>query len=103
MSSPTQRTLALLRREGWRCAIVEKWNPHARIRQDLFGFIDILCIRGEETLAVQACNYSDVSKRIKKIEDADALADVRAAGWGIEVHGWHKVKNRYQCRRVDIS
>ena len=44
-SLPTQRTLARLRQEGaLEVAIVEHWNPHARIRQDLFGFIDILAI-----------------------------------------------------------
>ncbi len=31
MASPTSRTLALLKKEGWQAAIVEKWNPHARI------------------------------------------------------------------------
>jgi hypothetical protein len=35
--TPTQRSLAYLRAEGWQVAIVERWNPHARIRQDLFG------------------------------------------------------------------
>ena len=42
--TPTQRTLAECRRRGWTAAVVEKWNPHARIRQDLFGCIDILAV-----------------------------------------------------------
>jgi hypothetical protein len=42
--SPTQRTLAAIRREGALAGIVEKWNSHAFIRQDLFGFVDIIAI-----------------------------------------------------------
>ena len=30
MSSPTQRTLQLLRRHGYLAAVAEKWNPHSR-------------------------------------------------------------------------
>lgn len=44
MSSPTQRTLAECRKRGYTAQVVEKWNPHARIRQDLFGVIDIVAI-----------------------------------------------------------
>lgn len=44
MITATQRTLKYLRGLGWECAIVEKWNPHAKIRQDLFGFIDIVAL-----------------------------------------------------------
>jgi hypothetical protein len=53
MTSPTKRTLAKLRKEGYLCAIVEKFNRFAGIRQDLFGFIDILAIREGEIIGVQ--------------------------------------------------
>ena len=43
--SPTQRALAELRKRGWPAAITEHWNPHAMIRQDLFGVFDLLAIR----------------------------------------------------------
>lgn len=101
--SPTTRSLAKLREEGYTAGIVEKWNPHARIRQDLFGFIDVLAIKPNETLAVQTTSYSGVSARVKKIQESDHVAAVRDAGWRIEVHGWRKVKNRWVCRVVDIS
>jgi len=94
----------MLRRDGWTPAVVEKWNPHARIRQDLFGFIDVLALRGAETLAVQACSYSDVSKRVDKITHHKNLAAVREAGWTVHVHGWRKGANgRWAVRVVDIS
>jgi len=34
------RSMAILRREGYVVAVVERWNPHVRIRQDLYGFLD---------------------------------------------------------------
>lgn len=101
--SPTQRTLKRLREAGYRAAVVEKWNPHAKLRQDLFGCVDVLAIGNGETVAVQATSYSNVASRVSKLTDSDALADMREAGWKVLVHGWRKVKNRYQCREVDLS
>ena len=101
--TPTQRSLAYLRAEGYLVAIVEHWNPFARIRQDLFGFIDLLAIRRDETLAVQV-TASGVSSRVKKIEASPHLGRVREAGWKLHVHGWRKnVKGRYIQRIVDLS
>lgn len=101
--TPTQRSLAYLREQGYTVAITEKWNPHARIRQDLFGFIDLLAIRKGETLAVQVTS-TGVSSRIKKIMESDYLPKVRDAGWRIIVHGWRKnSKGRYVLRVEDIS
>jgi hypothetical protein len=102
-TSPTQLSLKNLKDRGYRAAVVEKWNPHARIRQDLYGFIDLLGVGGNETIAVQSTSYSHVSERVTKIAEAEALPDVRKAGWKIEVHGWRKVKNRWEVRIVDVS
>lgn len=41
--SPAQRSLAALKQLGYRAKVVEKWNPFAKIRQDLFGG-DILAL-----------------------------------------------------------
>jgi hypothetical protein len=43
-ASPTARTLPRLRREGRTACVVERFNPHAKIRQDLFGFIGVRAI-----------------------------------------------------------
>ena len=102
-TSPTQNTLKKMRADGYLVAVVEHWNPHVKIRQDLFGFIDILAIGDNETVAIQACHYSDVSKRIAKIEDHKHVTAVREANWRILVHGWRKVKGRWTVREVDIS
>lgn len=101
--TPTQRTLAALRADGWLPAIVEKWNPHARIRQDLYGFIDLLAIRDGETLAIQCCAGSSAAARISKITDHENLAAVRKAGWRIEVWAWRKLKSGWAPRIVDLS
>jgi hypothetical protein len=101
--SPTQRSLKYLRDEGYLVAIVEHWQPFARIRQDLFGFIDLLAIRRDETLAVQV-TASGVSSRVKKIEASPHLGRVREAGWKIFVHGWRKnAAGKYVMRIVDLS
>jgi hypothetical protein len=102
-ASPTALTLKLLREEGWLCQVVEKWNPHARIRQDLFGFIDILCVRDDRTLGVQATSYGNMSSRIRKITDHENLAPVRKANWELWVIGWRKVNNRWTHKITEIS
>ena len=101
--SPTQRSLAYLREQGYLVAIVEHWNPYARIRQDLWGWCDFLAVRKNEVLAVQV-TASAVSTRIKKIQESETVAAVRDAGIRIEVHGWRKnSKGRYVMRIEDIS
>ena len=104
MSSPTQRSLKYLREQGWLCAIVEHWNQHAKIRQDLFGIIDVLCIRDGVTMGVQTTSSSNVSARVQKIADCSHVDALRAAGWVLKVHGWRKGTNgRYSLREVDCS
>ena len=101
--SPTQRSLAFLREQGYLVSIVERWNPHARIRQDLWGWCDLLAIRKGEVLAVQV-TASAVATRIKKIQESDTIAAVREAGIRVVVHGWRKnSKGRYVLRVEDIS
>lgn len=106
--SPTQLTLRYLRDNGWPIVeVVERWNPHARIRQDLFGFVDVLAIGPQGTLAVQTTSASNAPARVNKITSDElhpALSAAREAGWAIHVHGWQKKKNRWVLQReIDIS
>lgn len=103
--SPTQNSLKKIKTDGWTTVqIVEHWNPFARVRKDLFGFIDILAINDDgDVLAVQTTSYTNINARVKKIQDSEHLCRVREAGWAIEVHGWRKVKNKWVCKVVDIS
>lgn len=103
-ASPTSLTLRKLREDGYTAQVVEVWNPHARIRQDLFGFIDVLAVKGTETLAVQATSAPNVSSRVNKIADSPLIAAVREAGWTVVVWGWAKKSNRWTLtREVDMS
>jgi hypothetical protein len=94
--SPTALTLRKLRDDGWPLVqVVEVWNPHARIRQDLFGIIDVLAVGPHGTLAVQATTASNAGSRFRKIVESDALPVLDAAGWQVRVWGWKKVRNRW--------
>lgn len=109
--SPTQRSLALMRKRGYPLVqVVEKWNPHAGpfgVRQDLFGILDVLCV-GADVVGVQATSYSGVSHRIAKIRDAEidkvaVLPVLRNAGIRVLVHGWRKHRGHWIVREVEMS
>ena len=102
--SPTQRSLKFLRDSGWTVAIVEKWNQWAKIRQDLFGFADLVSIKaGEGIVAVQVTTKSNMSARVKKIlSEPRALVWVQAGG-KIEVHGWAKQGERGKRKKWELT
>lgn len=102
-ASPTQLTLREMRNRGYTCEVVEKFNYHSKTRKDLYGCIDVLCVGNGETVAVQSTTYTNVASRVSKIAEADAVGEMREAGWRILVHGWHKPKHRWVCREVDCS
>lgn len=103
--SPTQRSLKHLREMGCFAQITEKWNPFAKIRQDLFGVVDVLALGLDgSTIAVQTTSGSNVSARVRKIAEAPATPFMRKAGWKIIVHGWRKnAKGKWTLREVDCS
>lgn len=105
MSSPTQRTLKHLRDLGYPLVqVVEKWNPHARIRQDLFGIIDVVAVSDTEIVAVQSTSGGNVAARVAKIVESAALPILQRVGIRVIVHGWRKAANgRYVLREVDLS
>lgn len=94
MATPTQKSLKLLRENGYLCHIVEHWNPFAKIRQDLYGFIDILAVKKKKILGVQTTSRGNVSTRAKKILGHDNYKKVKESGIEIEVHGWEKGSNK---------
>ena len=103
-TSPTQLSLKKLRDEGYTVAIVEHWNAFARIRQDLFGFIDILALKDKEVLAIQTTTASNMSARATKIGNSEYVGAVRKVGWGIHIHGWHQDdKKKWHCKVKDVS
>jgi hypothetical protein len=77
---------------------VERWNSFARVKNDLFGIIDVLAVGGGVTLAVQVTSRDNLSSRRKKITESPAYPELLKAGWRIELHGWHKTNRRWQCK-----
>ncbi len=88
--SPTQRTLKELRKRGYIPAITEHFNPHAKVRVDLYGFIDILAVHPKgELLAIQTCSGEggDPAARVTKIL-ANETARLLVLHMNIEVWSW---------------
>lgn len=93
--TPTQLSLRHLRAEGWLADICERWvpsgGPGGGVRKDLFGMLDIVAVRGNETVGVQTTVAGNVSARLNKLRDtqhAPALAALDKAGWFVVIHGW---------------
>ena len=91
-TSPTVRSLALLRKQGFHAQVVERYNQYARVRVDLFGFIDIVAIKEGESgvTGVQTTSASNLSARVNKILGIPAAQLWLATGNRILVHGWAK-------------
>jgi len=104
MSSPTQRSLKVLRDRGYPLVqVTERWNGFARKRVDLFGIVDVLAV-GADIVAVQTTSGSNLAARIRKITDHPSLPVLRKAGIRVLAHGWTKRANgRYELREVDLS
>lgn len=97
MTSPTQRTLATLRRLGYHCQVVEQWISYGNhghgFRRDLFGCIDILAMRGGPEcpiLGVQATSAANAAARRIKSEGLDGLHIWLRTGAAFQVWGWKK-------------
>jgi len=90
--TPTQRSMAYIRKAGGEPWIVEHWNVFARITQDLFHFADILAIypTREGSTYIQVTSGSNVSARKAKILANKYAKSILKAGNTIEIHGWRK-------------
>lgn len=111
MPSPTQRSLQKLRNEGYDPAIVEHWNPFAKIRQDLWNCLDIIAVDGSGVLGVQVTSGAHVANRLTKLRKNPLVPVIMASGIRIEIHGWRKlrsrakkkVRERWECRVVALT
>lgn len=81
MKSTTSRNKKYFVDNGYICGYVEKWNPHVGehgIRQDLFGFADLLVFHPDRPgcILVQSTSGSNHASRVHKI-----LANEKAKAW----------------------
>src|SRR5271165_1914348 len=111
-TSPTQRSLKLMRDRGYLCQVTEKWNPFAKVRQDLLGFGDILAIgiienihkgRGGEIILIQTTSYSNMSARKTKILESKNAHLWVFCGGKILLHGWKKKGSRWEPTEKDLT
>jgi len=107
-TSPTQRTLKALREDGWTAEVVERWNPYARIRQDLFDFIDIVAVKAGHPIKGIQVTAAGASSRVHKIRSKPAAKIWVLAGGELEVHSWAKRGGRgkrkvYTCRTIKMD
>lgn len=93
MSSPTQRTNALLREQGYLVRIVEHYNHHVKRKKDLYGFIDVVGLHPDKMgiLGVQTTTGGHLAERIAKAEALPAFHLWLACGNAVEFHGWRKI------------
>ena len=93
-ASPAELSLALLRKEGYRCGMVEKFIHATKQRMDLFGIIDLLAIYPDLILGVQCCTLDDYHAHAHLYRDdphkAEALHDWLDSGGKFEIHAWGK-------------
>ena len=105
--SPTARSLQHLKNLGYHARVVEKWNPFARVRQDLFG-ADVLALKpGEPVLVVQATSGSNHAARREKLAGEGFIALWKGAGATLEIWSWSKQGPRgerktWTVRRVTL-
>lgn len=101
-TSPTQRSLKHMRGLGYLCDIVERRVPFQFVTKDLFGFIDILCVKGEDIIGVQTTSGANLAARVTKIVEHENWPLVCKA-LRIIVHGWRKnVAGRWVLREVEL-
>ena len=106
-NSPTQKTLKYLKGFGYSAHVVEKWNPFAKIRQDMFGWVDVVAVSPEilGVLGVQTTTKKNMKARLDKALGNKALVAWVKAGGRLVIHGWHKKAGKWEvdCRPVFLA
>jgi hypothetical protein len=82
VSSPTSRSLDLLRKSCFIAEPCERWIPGANVRRDLFHVGDIFAVNEarKELWLVQACTLADLAARRKKALEQPQLKAFLLAG-----------------------
>jgi hypothetical protein len=104
-TSPTARSMKLLRQEGFVVAPCERWVPHQNIRVDLLGVGDLIACRPGDPgpLLIQVTTDDHLAHRKAKAQAEPRLrAWLGCGGCRFELHGWRKRGDRWHCRRVEL-
>lgn len=106
--SPTQRTRDELKKLGFTSAIVERWNPHAKVRQDLFGCLDLVAMKeGIGILGIQATSGANHAARRDKAMAEPRLKTWLLCGARFEIWSWSKKgargkRKKWELRRDEL-
>lgn len=104
-----QRSKKLLEQQGFKVAIVERWNQWAHKRQDLYGLADLIAVKGDRsgTTYVQACG-EDCQAHIEKMTENTVLPDILKAGnpvflWAWRLREHEGTKPTWQLREIEFQ
>lgn len=92
MASHVSRTLELFRDRGWLACVVERYNSFIKVKNDAFGFGDVLaCHEGPPPwiMLAQVCG-ADVASHIDKIRIEPRTRTWLQSGGCIYIYGWTK-------------
>jgi len=108
--TPTTRTIAKLRADGWLADIVERRERYKT--EDCFGCYDVLGFRrtladdpiaagnNAESILVQCTDATNFSKRVAKCRANENTARLLACGVRCEVWGWRDDKAEPRIERL---
>ena len=109
MTSPTARSLDYLRKQGYTCQVVEKFNSFTKQRIDLFEVIDVVAVKSTEhgVLGVQATSRNNIISRYQKCLDEPRMGVWLDAGNRLQVHGWGIMgkkgkRKKYEVRVLEV-
>lgn len=95
--TPTQRSLARCRANGWPADVTERWmpvpkHPAGGVRRDLFHCIDVVALDGQPgVLGIQACAGASAAARVWKLRAIPEARAWLAARNRLEIWAWRKV------------
>lgn len=91
--TPSQRAILYCKEQGWTQWKVEYWLAPARRRIDLFNMFDIVVLDNlPGMIGVQVTTGSNVSARIKKMQENPILAIWLDRGLRAEIWAYRKLK-----------
>ena len=101
MSTPTSKTLALLRSQGYYPWVVERFIPPMS-KRDLFHIIDIVCCIPTGILGVQSCGTA-FAPHVQKLMEDEAWHTrhwLNSGGRELVLIGWRKLKQKRGGKRM---
>lgn len=102
--SPTARAKEYAKKKGWPVAVTERWNAFAKIRQDLFGIIDLIALADNQLIGVQATSRSNHKARVSKVHESEFLKPWLNTGAIVEIWSFDpKILKTKEGRRMLVT